>query len=54
MATTVLHFRGLILSEVMANLYRSTYIYKTFHRKQKIEQRKHHLKPWVNSGAPER
>ena len=30
MATTVLHFRGLILSEVMANLYRSTYLKTKF------------------------
>jgi hypothetical protein len=28
-------------------------IYKTLHRKLKIEQREPHLKPVVNSGAPE-
>jgi len=29
-----------------------TMIYKTLHRKLKIEQREPHLKPRVNSGAP--
>ena len=29
-------------------------IYKTLHRKLKIEQQKSHYKPLVNSGAPER
>ena len=28
-------------------------IYKTLHRKLKIEQHEHHLKSGVNSGAPE-
>ena len=27
--------------------------YKTLHRKRKIEKQKPHLKPVVNSGAPE-
>ena len=30
-----------------------TTIYKTLHRKLKIEQHKSHSKPWLNSGAPE-
>ena len=30
-----------------------TMIYKTLHRKQKIDQHEHHLKPWMNSCAPE-
>jgi hypothetical protein len=28
-------------------------IYKTLHRKHKIEQHEHNWKPGVNSGAPE-
>ena len=28
-------------------------IYKTLHRKLKIEQHGHHLEPWMNSGDPE-
>ena len=32
---------------------RSTMIYKTLHRKLKIEQHEPHRKPWVNGGAPQ-
>ena len=31
---------------------RQTMIYKTFHRKEKIEQHEPHYKPGVNLGAP--
>jgi len=32
---------------------RSTMIYKTLHRKLKIEQHEPHRKPWLNGGAPQ-
>jgi len=37
----------------MAKKKRQTTIYKTLHRKLKIEQHEPHQKPGMNSGAPE-